>query len=307
MREGGSIADRGGDARGTVNLFRTSSPSLRLRRPIIRGRRRRPRPGVTRAIRKKPRLWTRPIGGRNANSPKNRRRIHPGSRGPLGPEYLHLHDMNRLIIIHHELPWIAGRFAMHLQSDLATIDRWSSAPRTPCPTRRRPTPRIVRPYAGTMGLEDIAPRGPARRRQGASPPLPARPVANLLPEVSRGPTLPDRTPNARIESLSTMATAECDPACRGPAGDGSPDPPETMEFLHGGEYEHSELTALRRHLTPDDVVMESGRASVSSPSRCTKPVGGEKVFSFEANPALEPLIRANYKSTACTRRSRSAC
>lgn len=72
-------------------------------------------------------------------------------------------------------------------------------------------------------------------------------------------------------------------------------PPEIMEFLHGGEYERSELKALRRHLSPDDVVMELGTGIGFISLACAKRVGGEKVFSFEANPALEPLIRANYE------------
>jgi FkbM family methyltransferase len=72
-------------------------------------------------------------------------------------------------------------------------------------------------------------------------------------------------------------------------------PPEIMEYLYSGEYERSELKALRRHLRPDDVVMELGAGIGFISLACAKRIGAARVFSFEANPALEPLILRNYE------------
>lgn len=72
-------------------------------------------------------------------------------------------------------------------------------------------------------------------------------------------------------------------------------PPEILEFLHSGEYERGETKALRRHLRPDDVVMELGTGIGFVSLICARRIGPERVFSFEANPALEPLIRRNYE------------
>jgi FkbM family methyltransferase len=71
--------------------------------------------------------------------------------------------------------------------------------------------------------------------------------------------------------------------------------PQIREFLYSGEYERSELKALRRHLSADDVVMELGTGIGFISLACARRVGEARVFSFEANPALEPLIRRNYE------------
>lgn len=72
-------------------------------------------------------------------------------------------------------------------------------------------------------------------------------------------------------------------------------PPEIREFLYSGEYERSELKLLRRHLRPDDVVMELGTGIGFISLACAKRIGAARVFSFEANPALKPLILHNYE------------
>jgi FkbM family methyltransferase len=72
-------------------------------------------------------------------------------------------------------------------------------------------------------------------------------------------------------------------------------PPEILEFLYAGDYERSELKPLRQHLRPDDVVMELGAGLGFISLQCAKWIGPDRVFSFEANPALEPYIRRNYE------------
>jgi FkbM family methyltransferase len=72
-------------------------------------------------------------------------------------------------------------------------------------------------------------------------------------------------------------------------------PPEILEYLYSGEYERSELKDIRTHLRPDDVVMELGTGIGFVSLACAKRVGAARVFSFEANPALKPLILHNYE------------
>jgi FkbM family methyltransferase len=72
-------------------------------------------------------------------------------------------------------------------------------------------------------------------------------------------------------------------------------PPEILEFLYAGDYERSELKPLRKHLRPDDVVMELGAGIGFISLQCAKRIGPDRVFSFEANPGLEPYIRRNYQ------------
>ena len=72
-------------------------------------------------------------------------------------------------------------------------------------------------------------------------------------------------------------------------------PPEIREFLYSGEYERGEIKAIRRLLRPGDVVMELGTGIGFVSLVCARCVGADRVFSFEANPALEPLIRRNYE------------
>jgi FkbM family methyltransferase len=72
-------------------------------------------------------------------------------------------------------------------------------------------------------------------------------------------------------------------------------PPEILEYLYAGDYERSELKPLRKHLRPDDVVMELGAGIGFISLQCARRVGADQVFSFEANPGLEPHIRRNYQ------------
>ena len=66
------------------------------------------------------------------------------------------------------------------------------------------------------------------------------------------------------------------------------------DSIRSGGYERSELHALRSKLTPGDVVMELGTGLGFLSAYCAKIVGSENVYTFEANPAMEPHIRDTF-------------
>jgi FkbM family methyltransferase len=62
----------------------------------------------------------------------------------------------------------------------------------------------------------------------------------------------------------------------------------------GRKYEASERKLLEAELRPDDTVMELGAGLGYISAVCTRIVGSERVFTYEANPRLEPLIRDTF-------------
>lgn len=69
--------------------------------------------------------------------------------------------------------------------------------------------------------------------------------------------------------------------------------PKLIEKLYCGDYEKGELKSIRKHLQPDDIVMELGAGLGFISLYCSKRIGSERVFAFEANPQLERYIRRN--------------
>lgn len=63
-------------------------------------------------------------------------------------------------------------------------------------------------------------------------------------------------------------------------------------------YEMSEARCVREKISADDVVLEIGTGIGFISSLCSKLIGSENVFSYEANPALIPLIRETYTMNA---------
>lgn len=66
------------------------------------------------------------------------------------------------------------------------------------------------------------------------------------------------------------------------------------QALYSGYYEHPELQMVKYWLKPDDVVMEVGAGLGLISSYCAKKIGSDRVFTYEANPALEEPIKNNY-------------
>jgi FkbM family methyltransferase len=65
--------------------------------------------------------------------------------------------------------------------------------------------------------------------------------------------------------------------------------------IYDGYYEAPELRLVKRYLEPVDIVMEIGAGIGLLSAYSAKIVGDDRVFAFEANPALESAIRANYR------------
>lgn len=62
-------------------------------------------------------------------------------------------------------------------------------------------------------------------------------------------------------------------------------------MFHGG-YEAAELRTIDANLSRDDLVLEIGTGIGLISTYCAKKIGSNRVFTFEANPALEPYIRS---------------
>lgn len=67
------------------------------------------------------------------------------------------------------------------------------------------------------------------------------------------------------------------------------------DVIYRGDYEGPELRIARSKLHPDDVVMEIGAGLGFLSTYCAKQIGDNKVFTYEANPQLEPHILQTYK------------
>jgi FkbM family methyltransferase len=68
-----------------------------------------------------------------------------------------------------------------------------------------------------------------------------------------------------------------------------------FKSIDDGRYELPEANIVRHALQPDDVVLKlgTGLGFISWP--CARVVGCDNVYSFEANPALRPVILKNYQ------------
>lgn len=72
-------------------------------------------------------------------------------------------------------------------------------------------------------------------------------------------------------------------------------PATVRRSLYRGEYEGGELAAVRQFLRDDDVVLELGAGIGFITLYCAARVGADRVFSFEANRRLEPLLQSNFR------------
>lgn len=65
--------------------------------------------------------------------------------------------------------------------------------------------------------------------------------------------------------------------------------------IYFGEYESKEAEIVSRRLEKDDVVMEVGAGIGFLSALCARRIGSEKVFAYEANPALFELIAMTHR------------
>ncbi|MBH8575045.1 FkbM family methyltransferase [Nostocaceae cyanobacterium CENA369] len=71
-------------------------------------------------------------------------------------------------------------------------------------------------------------------------------------------------------------------------------PRELQEALYAGTYEKYELKIVESQLQQNDVVMELGTGIGLVSSFCAKKIGNNRVFTYEANPVLKPVIWNTY-------------
>ena len=69
---------------------------------------------------------------------------------------------------------------------------------------------------------------------------------------------------------------------------------DVQRLLYRGEYELAEIHLLSHILREGDRVLDIGADMGATGLTAARRVGAANVTSFEANPALEPLIRRNY-------------
>jgi FkbM family methyltransferase len=62
-----------------------------------------------------------------------------------------------------------------------------------------------------------------------------------------------------------------------------------------GDYEREEIAIISEHLHPQDVVLEVGTGLGFLSAYCARRTKSERVFTFEANPSLVPLIEETYR------------
>lgn len=66
--------------------------------------------------------------------------------------------------------------------------------------------------------------------------------------------------------------------------------PGIKREIYFGSYESKEIEIVSRRVTDDDVVMEVGAGIGYLSAFCAQRVGGERVFAYEANPAMMEVI-----------------
>ena len=64
--------------------------------------------------------------------------------------------------------------------------------------------------------------------------------------------------------------------------------------IYFGDYEAKEIEIVGRRLALDDVVLEVGTGLGYLSAFCARRVGSERVFTYEANPELIPLIKETH-------------
>ncbi len=70
--------------------------------------------------------------------------------------------------------------------------------------------------------------------------------------------------------------------------------PEIAKEIYFGDYERKEAEIVTKRLADDDVVMEIGAGIGFLSAYCARRIGSERVFAYDANPALMEIIAATY-------------
>lgn len=70
--------------------------------------------------------------------------------------------------------------------------------------------------------------------------------------------------------------------------------------LYRGSHECEEREVIRKHLNPNDRVLEFGSGIGLVTVLCCQTVGSENVVTYEANPRMEPLLRKTFELNQVT-------
>ena len=70
---------------------------------------------------------------------------------------------------------------------------------------------------------------------------------------------------------------------------------EVLTALARGAYERPELQMVDAQLEEADVVLEIGSGLGFIATYCAKRIGSERIFAFEGNPGLEPIVRETFR------------
>lgn len=76
--------------------------------------------------------------------------------------------------------------------------------------------------------------------------------------------------------------------------------PGIRQSIYFGDYESKEIDIVGRKLAKDDVVMEVGAGVGFLSAFCARIVGSERVFAYEANPAMMEVIRDTHAKNNVT-------
>ena len=68
-----------------------------------------------------------------------------------------------------------------------------------------------------------------------------------------------------------------------------------LRFIDNGQYEHCEIGIIKDTIEATDTVLELGTGIGFVSAFCAKQIGGENVYTYEGNPAMEPLIIELYQ------------
>lgn len=72
--------------------------------------------------------------------------------------------------------------------------------------------------------------------------------------------------------------------------------PGIAKEIYFGDYEKKEATIVSQRLEADDVVMEIGAGIGFLSAYCAKKIGSERVFAYDANPALADIVATTYRA-----------
>ena len=67
-------------------------------------------------------------------------------------------------------------------------------------------------------------------------------------------------------------------------------------WIYEEDYEEDEAKCVLAKIQPHDIVLEFGAGLGYLSTLCSKRIGSERVFAYEANPELIPLIEKTYRN-----------